>query len=179
MSEVEQIGFISGNKLEMMGGELCVNATLAFASTLSKGGKLFTSGINYPVEYENNNGTTRINVPLKYELLDNVILFDGIGYICLDKKLGGNVSKDFLIGLADKYKLPAFGAIVYEEDKIVPYIYVKSVDSFVKETACGSGSVAYALFSGFSEIVQPTGELLDINIKKDKVVVSGRVENER
>lgn len=176
LGEVEQVGFASEDRLEMMGGELCINAILAFASTLSKGGGLFASGISDSVKYYNSGGMTKIEIPLEYQISDNVVLFKGIGFICVDKKLDKRIDKDFLSCLADKYKLPAFGAIVYDEDKIVPYVYVNGVDSFVRETACGSGSVAYALFSRFSKIVQPTGELLDINIKKDKVVVCGKVE---
>jgi len=176
LKEVEQVGFVSGDRMSMMGGEMCINATLAFASTLDKGGELFTSGIDKPVKYINSKDVTKVNLPLSYRILDNVVLFDGIGFVCIDKKSKARVTKKFLVGLADEYGLPAFGAIVYEGNEIVPYVYVKGVDSFVKETACGSGSVAYALFSGFSEIVQPTRESLSIKIKKDKVVVSGEVK---
>jgi hypothetical protein len=176
LNEVEQVGFVSGNRMEMMGGELCVNATLAFASTLSEKGELFTGEIDNFVNYQNCGGVTKVELPLSYRILGNVVLFDGIGFVCVDKKLGKKIDRKVLADLADKYGLPAFGAIVYEGNRIVPYVYVNGVDSFVRETACGSGSIAYALFSGFSEVIQPTGKLLDINIKKDKVVVCGEVE---
>ena len=35
LKNVEQVGFISKNKLIMMGDELCINGTLAFASQRS------------------------------------------------------------------------------------------------------------------------------------------------
>ena len=80
------------------------------------------------------------------------------------------------MGFADKYGLPAFGAIVYEKNKIIPYVYVKNVNSFVKETACGSGSIAFSLFSEYKNIIQPTGEVISIRIKKDKIFVSAEVK---
>lgn len=46
---VDQIGFVSQKDglpyLQMMGNELCINGTLAFAYTLQNSGKLFTSGV--------------------------------------------------------------------------------------------------------------------------------------
>ncbi len=120
LEEVEQVGFISNNKLTMIGGELCINATLAFNY---KGLK-----------------RTQIEIPLKYKKQDNIILFKGIGFICIDKKKKQKITKKFLEKLTKKYNLPAFGAIIYKKNKITPYVYVKKVNSFVKETACGSGS---------------------------------------
>ncbi len=175
LKEVEQIGFASYSqtpKLTMMGGELCINATLAFASQLGYSGKLYTSGIKNPVLYKNNKNRTTINVPLKYKIKENIILFKGIGFICLNKK---EISKSLLRKLAIKYDLLAFGAIIYNKNKITPYVYVKEVDSFVKETACGSGSIAFSIFSGFDEIIQPTGKSIKVKVKKDKCIVSAEV----
>jgi len=176
LKTVEQVGFIKNNRLEMMGGELCINATLAFASQLSKKGILYTSGIKNLIKYENQANKTLIEFPLKYKQINNVILFNGIGFICIDKKDKQKISKSFLLGFSDKYGLPAFGAIVYEKNKIIPYVYVKTVNSFVKETACGSGSIAFSLFSGYKNIIQPTGKVINIRIKKDKIFVSAEVK---
>jgi len=170
LKEVEQVGFVSNNKLQMMGGEFCVNATLALAHQLRKEGYLYTSGISNKIIYKNSKNKTKIKIPLNYKKNNNLVLFRGIGYICIKKK----PLKNSIIKLANKYNLPAFGAIVYNKNKITPYIYVKQVNSFVKETACGSGSIAYSIFSGFNKIIQPTGEI--INIKLGKLIeVSAKV----
>jgi hypothetical protein len=152
----------------MMGGELCVNATLAFASQLFDSGELITSGVEGKIKYENRNGITKISIPLKYEKLKNVILFEGIGFICIAKNENVRIDKKFLFDFCNKYKLSAFGAIVYEGNRIDPYVYVKEVDSFVRETACGSGSIAFSLFSGYREIIQPTKKVIEVRRVSDK-----------
>lgn len=141
----------------MMGGELCINARLAFVSTQTT-----------------KKSKTTIKIPLKYKKQDNIILFKGIGFICL-KKSGRSINKKYLKELAKKYKLPAFGAILYKKNKIAPYVYVKKVDSFIKETACGSGSIAFSLFSGYKNITQPTGKTINIEINKKVIEISAFV----
>ena len=152
LKEVEQVGFISNNKLTMMGKELCINAKLAF---------VFISG------------KKQISFKLDYKKKENIILLKGIGYILFDKNK--KISKKFLKQFCKKYKLPAFGAIVYKKNKIIPYVYVKKIDSFVKETACGSGSLAFSIFSGYERIIQPTGKIINIKIKKDKAIINAEV----
>jgi histidine racemase len=171
LKEVEQVGFVSTKatlpKLEMMGGELCLNATLAFASTLKKSGKLATSGLKNPIPYSNNK-TTSIKIPFKSKQENNVVLLEGIGFILYSKKDKANITKNELAKLCEKYNFPAFGGIIYEKNKIVPYVYVAGVNSFVKETACGSGSVAFSIFSGNEKVIQPTGKT--ISIKNNRLV---------
>lgn len=181
LKKVEQVGFVNFNgkypQLIMMGGELCINGTIAFASKLSKKGKLFASGIEKPVLYENKNSKTTIEMPLKYRREKNIILFEGIGYMLINKKNKIKMSKEFASNLAEKYNLPAFGIIIYKKNKITPYIYVKEVDSFIKETACGSGSIAFSLFSRYKRIIQPTGKTIYIRIGR-KIKVSAKVQEE-
>ena len=171
LNEVEQVGFVSTKatlpKLEMMGGELCLNATLAFASTLNKSGKLATSGLKNPIPYSNNK-TTSIKIPFKSKQENNVVLLEGIGFILYSKKDKTKITKNELAKLCEKYNLPAFGGIIYKRNKIIPYVYVAGVNSFVKETACGSGSVAFSIFSGKEKVVQPTGKT--ISIKNNRLV---------
>jgi len=52
---------------------------------------------------------------------------------------------------------------------------VRKIDSFVKETACGSGSIAFSIFSGYKKIIQPTGKVINIRIKKDKILINAEV----
>jgi hypothetical protein len=116
LKDVEQVGFISTRnklpKMTMMGGELCINATLAFASGLNKNGQLITSGLKNPVHYSNKNGVTTIQLPLKSEKRKNVILLEGIGFVLYDAKEKSEIRKSELLYLSKKYKLPAFGGII-------------------------------------------------------------------
>ena len=180
LKEVEQVGFVSTKatlqKLIMMGGELCINATLALASTLDKNGKLATSGLKNPIPYSNKNGSTTIQIPFKFKQYKNVILLDGIGFILYDTKEKSEVKKSELSNLSKKYKLPAFGGIIYNnKNKIIPYVYVAGVNSFVKETACGSGSVAFSIFSGIKNVVQPTEKIISIRKKTEFFDISAKV----
>lgn len=179
LKEVEQVGFVSTNatlpKLTMMGGELCINATLAFASTLDKNGELATSGLKNPIPYTNKNGSTTIQIPFKFKKDNNVILLDGIGFILYDTKEKSEIKKSELSDLAKKYKFPAFGGIIYEKNKIIPYVYVAGVNSFVKETACGSGSVAFCIFSGIADVIQPTEKIISIRKKTEFFDISAKV----
>ncbi len=179
LKEVEQVGFVSTKatlpKLIMMGGELCINATLAFASTLNKNGKLTTSGLKNPIPYSNKNSSTTIKIPFKFKQDENVILLSWIGFILYDTKEKSEIKKSELSDLSKKYKLPAFGGIIYNKDKIIPYVYVSGVNSFVKETACGSGSVAFYIFSGIKNVVQPTEKIISIKKRAEFFDISAKV----
>lgn len=167
LPDVEQIGFISTNTtfptLAMMGDELCINSILAFASTLDEQGILYSSGSHNPICYSNKKNIATAEIALTCTQEKNIVLFDGIGFILYDAKKGHNVTKQTLSELCQTYNLPAFGGIIYDKDSINPYIYVARVHSFIKETACGSGSLAFSLFSGITEVTQPSGEKITIN----------------
>ena len=179
LKKVEQVSFVSTKatlpKLTMMGGELCINATLAFASTLDKSGKLTTSGLKNPIFYSNKNITTTIQIPFKFKKDNKIILLDGIGFILYDTKEKSELKKSELSDLSKKYNLPAFGGIIYNKNAIIPYVYVVGVNSFVKETACGSGSVAFSIFSGIEDVVQPTKEIISIKKKAEFFDISTKV----
>jgi len=177
LEKVEQVGFISTNnfpELQMMGNELCINGTLALASTLGKEGKMKTSGVRQKIFFLNDEEKTTIQIPLKFKKVDNIILFEGIGFILFDSKEKTDVKKKLALNLCDRYNLPAFGVIIYENNRITPYIYVKEVDSFVKETACGSGSIAFSILTDRNEVIQPTGEKIWVEVE-DQIKVSARV----
>jgi len=179
LKEVEQVGFVSKkatfSKMTMMSGELCINATLAFASTLDKNGELTTSGFKNPIPYSNKNGSITIQIPFRFKKDENVILLNGIGFILYDTKEKSEVKKSELSDLSKKYKLPAFGGIIYNKNKIIPYVYVAGVNSFVKETACGSGSVAFSIFSGINDVVQPTEKIISIKKKTEFFDITAKV----
>ncbi len=87
----------------------------------------------------------------------------------------------------------AVGIILLENDmgdlKINPIIWVKTVDTLYYETACGSGSLATAIYKNYTtkkkefKIKQPSGYTIKVklNIEKNYIkeaVVSGQVIEE-
>lgn len=175
---VEQVGFVDDQahppRLEMMGGEFCINATLAFASTLGPKGVVVVSGLNRPAGFVNTSRTTRVTIPLRWSRTGNIVLLEGIGFVLYPRSDGhapkntsGNAPDDAqikreLTDLCTRFDLPAFGAIHFSGDAILPYVFVATVDSYVPETACGSGSVAFSLFTGQDRVRQPTGQFITV-----------------
>ena len=174
LCDVEQVGFVDEQarppRLEMMGGEFCINATLAFASTLGPKGTVRVSGLDRPADFVNMPHATRATIPLRCSMSENIVLLEGIGFILTPKPDGHASSsptdhartKRELADLCNRFDLPAFGAIHFSGNAITPYVYVAAVDSFVPETACGSGSVAFSLFTGQDRVRQPTGQFITV-----------------
>lgn len=179
LDEVEQVGFVDIRnampQLTMMGGELCVNATLALASQLGPSGRIRTSGLSNVVEYANANERTIVSLTLPYRCEGNTVLLPGIGFIVTNSSLP--TAKSGMRTLADKYYLPAFGQITVKDRQIEPYVYVRATDSLIKETACGSGSIATAIILNRSEIIQPTGQTIRVERDGGKFHISTHVEH--
>ena len=160
LNEVEQVGFISRTgtpTLKMMGNELSINGTLAFASTLKPQGKLITSGLDSLVNYTNESGFCTIRFPVNYRRQRNKVILRGIGYLISNVKIQ-NI-KEYLNKMCNQYQCQAFGKIEYQNNIIKPFVYVKKTSSMVQETACGSGSLAYSVISDLKQITQPNRDL--------------------
>jgi histidine racemase len=179
LNEVEQVGFvntkINPTQFRMMGGELSINGTLACAYRLGGRGKLIVSGLSEPVIYANRAGLTSIKIPLKFKQNKNIIVFEGIGFVLYKAGYKRKVDKKELIKLTRKYKLPAFGGVIYDRNKIIPYVYVSEVGSYVRETACGSGSITLSLFTGVKEVIQTTNKKIFIEKQKEYLKISAKV----
>lgn len=182
--EVEQVGYVSykenSPKLKMMGNELSVNGTIAFAYSLGDKGELLTSGVDKSkILYSNQKNKTTIKFPINPKIVEkNIVLLDGIGYL-IQKKSGSNKQfKKKARFYCKQFNLPAFGLVEYQKNRIYPTVYVKSTNSLVEETACGSGSIAFSAYSGLSEIIQPSGEKISVIIDKTKqlVTISAKVQ---
>ena len=168
LREVEQVGFLDRDsnppQLEMMGGEFCINASLAFAADLGGQGRIKVSGLEQSIAYSNDHSSTAITVPLWWSRRhDNIILLQGIGFILLPLARSPTMNKEFLAKYCLRFSLPAFGAVLFSKSRIIPYVHVAAVDSFITETACGSGSVAYSIFSGINRIEQPAGGVIAVS----------------
>ncbi len=176
--EVEQVGYVSYRekipKLKMMGNELSVNGTIAFAFSLGDEGELLTSGLgNSRVLYSNQKNKTTVQLPISPKIIDdNIVLLNGIGYAVQKKSASAGNFKNQAKKYCEKLDLPAFGLIEYVENRIYPTVYVKETDSLVKETACGSGSIAFCKYSGCSEVIQPSGEKISVIINEANNIIT-------
>ena len=219
--DVEQVGFISEkeNKLEMAGGEFCVNATRCAIWEYLKGkrGKIrlevsgcknkIIGGINIKkdvyVKMKINKKNEDI-ISIKDEF--NIIDLDGILLLVIDEKN----SKQYIEELKENQKVAmirlknimklvetskeAVGIILLEKEKsntkINPVIWVKTVDTLYYETACGSGSLAAAIYinninkkSKKIKIMQPSGYSIIIKLNNKNgnikgVTILGKVEED-
>lgn len=165
LSSVEQVGFvIDGERphLLMMGGELCINALIALAAHSGNVEGILTTAEHPEIFYKNFIDKTSIVIPLTHTKKDGVILFDGIGFVCIQE--GDESPTHSLSEYAARYKTPAFGTLTYDSTgRIAPRVHVVSTDSERDETACGSGSVAAHLVTGHTEIIQPSGGIISVH----------------
>ncbi len=177
LGEIEQIGFVEAkNKLpflNMMGGELCINGTIALAKTLGDWGFLYTSGCSKRISYSNCKNTTSIKLDIPYRKKSNIVMLSGIGYILVKNER--IITKKFLSNLCKKYKLPAFGAIIYINNTLFPYVYVQSTKSLIRETACGSGSIALNILKRITQINQTTGKRITVVKNESEFLVEAEV----
>lgn len=178
LGRVEQVGYITPGyprpSLRMMGGEFCINATLAFASTLGQSGEITVSGLSRPVAFRNNGPVTSISVPMHWSRHDNIVLLEGIGFVLHAWRKPSSQDRAELSTLCAEHDLPAFGAIFHQSNRINPVVHVAEVNSCVQETACGSGSVAFSLYSGINDVLQPSGQIITVH-GRDPFQISARV----
>lgn len=188
---VEQVGFISNNnlKLQMAGGEFCGNATRCAVkyyldNNFQRECLIKVSGIKEKLLAGiDNENKVWVDVPIKSVYKSNlaginIVEIEGITHIVLNeeqsKKYLNNKEKlkDYAKEMISKIKIndKAIGVLFTEiKDKFIklyPIIWVKDIDTFFYETACGSGTVAVGACSTENEIavLQPSG--YEITTKK-------------
>ena len=202
-------------RLEMAGGEFCGNATRSFglyvARTQGLKGKtkvsVSVSGADGPVQVEvdteKGQASAEMPKPLSITSLDyeghplSVLIFEGITHaIAPDLKSGNDTF--FAIKSLVEEKLfslreglpPAFGVMFYDTSSrfMRPAVYVKSTESLVFESSCGSGSAALGvwlgrdLFDGSAQyaLSQPGGVIETEVVKKagkiNRLTIGGEVK---
>ncbi len=62
--------------------------------------------------------------------------------------------------------------------KMDPVVWVKSIDTFFYETSCGSGSIASAIATGASTILQPTGQSIRVDVDDGGVKLTSDIKEE-
>ncbi len=173
-SNVEQVGFLSDDQLNMAGGEFCGNATRSSAFLILNGKpgeiKLNVSGVkdalvcgvNQNLEayaqmpiYSDPEKITPIRQP--NGLPDYLVEIEGISHlITFNTESIDGLSEEKIKQLAKNRidelsldKLPAAGVIFTQKQEssyqITPVVYVRDIDTLFYETACGSGTTALGL----------------------------------
>ncbi len=178
-SQVEQVGFLSNkiNRLEMAGGEFCMNATRCAIYEYSKENKekveLSVSGINKKLVgriLNDNKVEVKLDIGKNIDDLIEIkndfvcVKIDGILIAILEEekskkyiqKLRENeenakneLKQLMIIEINSKEK--AIGIMLLEKEtgkiKINPIVWVKEIDTVFYETACGSGSLGTAIYN--------------------------------
>ena len=213
-TNVEQVGFLDrkNNKLIMAGGEFCGNATRCAAYELLNG----LIGELYITVNENKKVNAGINenfdVYCEIPLIDNrkfiteiekgiyLVKLDGITNIVLSLEMSNEFlknkydTKELLKKYIKKYNLydnKSVGIMLIEEInnflKLYPTVWVREIDTYFNETACGSGSLAVCAVyanrlkkSQNIDILQPSNEIIKTSILYNNGVftnplISGKV----
>lgn len=198
----EQVGFLvparSNNadaRLEMMGGELCINALRSTSALLFSrdAGKnilrLESSGFQGMLLCENNKmndvvtTTITLECPLVYEPMEggDLVKLDGIAHlVCREEVLPESavlmsafreiVGRNQVIA---SYAAAGYMPYVETADGVsfCPLVYVRDTNSFILETGCGSGSIAIALLRYAKQgkkrtrVMQPSGEPYTVTVE--------------
>jgi diaminopimelate epimerase len=89
------------------------------------------------------------------------------------------ILKELMSSIITKEK--AIGIMLIEKEKkdikINPVVWVKTVDTLYYETACGSGSLAYAIYNYTQnrgknvDLIQPSGYKISVNIFGNKKTI--------
>ncbi len=217
--EVEQVGFLSNetNRLEMAGGEFCMNATRCavyeYSKEKEKSIEISVSGTNKSLigrVLNDNKVEIKLDISKNIDELIEVqnnftlVKIDGILIVIFDEKQ----SKEYIRKIKDNEDLAkkelkefmsksiqtdekAIGIMLLEKVsdkiKINPVVWVKDIDTVFYETACGSGSLATAIYNYYNykeemlELIQPSGYTVSIvlNTKKQYIedaIITGIVE---
>ncbi len=205
---VEQVGFVNGdiNKpmLLMSGGEFCGNAARSAIYYYLKGkdGELDIDilGVNVSLKGGINGKNVWVNMPIDNISIDkginntSIIKMPGISHIICDYKENLKLEEysKFLIKSNNLLDEPAVGVMYIKRINsniyLTPYVYVQEINTWFKETACGSGTTAVGIYETFRlyksvslDIVQPSNNIINIktilyNDKVIKATISGCVE---
>lgn len=194
---IEQCGFVSqspGSKvgrLEMFGGEFCVNAARSAAYLLAENqgrvGLIEVSGTRSLLPYRVTGNEVAVDVPLPIGGLRArsvreggvLIPLDGITHLVVANPPGNKAPRELLAELLElnRYGLweqPAVGVTYYDTGSSEAdfCVWVNEVGTMFDETACGSGTCAIGLATSLETgrdaavaVKQPSGATLTTQIK--------------
>jgi diaminopimelate epimerase len=182
--EVEQFGFLEGvSHFQMSGGEFCGNAARAAALLLSeknssKSGSFTMSGfdgvVNYQILESGEVECVFTNLKISSENLTSAKIIDlgGIVHIVLpnsevfrnDKAYYTKIHRDWVnkLNLNNRSAVGVIWQETLDDNSVIihPVVWVRDIDSFFYETACGSGTLAVleASKETSKKVIQPSGQ---------------------
>lgn len=159
--DCEQVGFMTGNGMRMMGGEFCGNATMSAGCLIAaQNGLKPGESVRYLLEVSGADeavpcgitavtdteftGTVAMPLPecVTETPLGTLVRFPGIAHLLTSEK----AEEGRLRALARQWDIDAAGMVEThfegEFAEITPLVYVRSTDTAVFEHGCGSGSAA-------------------------------------
>jgi diaminopimelate epimerase len=190
--EIEQVGYMESAadaqaacRLQMMGGEFCMNATRSAAYYFAKQhglDKLLVeaSGSEKLVAVEIDGDTTHITLPGEFYIQSNekptysVIDLAGIRHLITTGNYDETAARALIAENKDTYEAVGviYATIEGTNIEIDPLIWVRGTDSFVRETGCGSGSIAVSIAAHRKApdettfaVKQPSGETYTITLE--------------
>jgi histidine racemase len=180
----------------MMGGEFCINALRSlwfwiYKTLWNTKFKLESSGTNkiFPVQIE-----TRVSIHLPKDYLvnkiENWLMLVELEWISHFVKNIAKIDWDeqkfkrLFYRLLKKHSLiiknqPAIGLILIDEfNKIYPLIFVREINSFIFESACGSGTLAtfIAKEKKINTFIQPSNYIYLVEEREDCFTLKSIVE---
>lgn len=204
--QVEQVGFIEPAtlpgavlRLQMMGGEFCGNASMSAAAYAADRDGL--TGPEVPLEVSGHEGilTCRldrqadglwgtVNMPLPVDITTAelpggisvpAVVFDGIVHCIVPAgSLSRETAESAIRPLCAALDADACGIMLYDKDagSITPLVYVRSTDTAVWESGCGSGSAAVG-----SYLAAQAGKAVTVDLSQPggTITVSAAWENGR
>lgn len=206
----EQVGFISEDKyhLEMAGGEFCGNATRCaiYHYLDGKDGNITIKVNDITLDGGIEGGNVWVTMPIhkgpasdSVTVIDpyTIIRMDGITHVVVEKAMPDKdeqTAKDAayeIMKSLDLFGEPACGVMfIHYEDGVIdltPVVYVRDINTFFYETACGSGTTAVGIYNSVVNscgtdlnVMQPSGEIIHVNVSYingviEKAVISGKV----
>ena len=179
---LEQVGFMEVGachpfRLEMMGGELCVNALScagywAFNMTGLRSHIIESAGADYKTELcDHDNVCLYFDKVPSYIALDEALFLvemDGIVHFVQEGDLSPNEMRAVFCRIRQAYqsiieRFPAAAFIMVDGDILTPLVWVRDTDTEIFEHACGSGTIAACVTQGQQRYTQPSGDIISIN----------------
>lgn len=207
---IEQVGFLERNRhLEMSGGEFCGNASRAAAWIIAKtrgrkSGTLTVSGFPGRVRFRVRGSWVQCefpNFPFRVRTVTilggtraQLVDLGGIFHIILPASLSTprvrTQYRSLHRGIVQQLKLtkaPAVGVVWQKRDprgvlRIIPIVWVRSVNTFFVETSCGSATMAALLVDGAQKklIRQPSGGTITAERRgRQTLILASRMQRKK
>lgn len=189
---IEQVGFFIVNReknyyyIEMAGNEFCGNAIRSFALLINNKFAKNITEVYIQTNVFPEKILCRINKKSVSLYFPKNKIREENNFICVGN-IAHLISKDFKKQIKINKNYPSTGLIKYKQINkntflIEPEIYVKEINTLLKENSCLSGSIAIyyknaKLKSEFIKICQPSKDILKIKGSKDNkhLIISGMV----